>query len=73
MQEFRKLDEEFCLKAREFVQSHAYKRGETNLTTDMFNASMKGTYQLEVCSETAWVWLHNSGFFRKNRIYFNGH
>ena len=59
-------DEEFRLKAREFVRSHAYKRGEPNLTADMFNAWMKETYKLEVCSETARVWLHNLGFSQKN-------
>ena len=58
-------DEEFRLKAREFVECHAYKRGEPNLTADMFNAWMKETYKLEVCSETAQVWLHNLGFSQK--------
>lgn len=69
-------DEEFRLKAREFVRCHAYKRGKPNLTADMFNAWMKETYKLEVCSETARVWLHNLGFSQKKHhksVYFDGH
>ena len=37
---------------------------------------VKETYQLEVCSETARVWLHNLGFAQKNHhqsVYFDGH
>ena len=37
---------------------------------------VKETYQLEVCSETARVWLHNLGFTQKNHhksVYFDDH
>ena len=45
-------------------------------TTDMFNAWVKDTYQLDICSETARVWLHKLGFTQKNHhksVYFDGH
>ena len=46
-------DEEFCLAAREHVRSNAYRKGEPNLTADMFFAWVSETYQVDVCVDTA--------------------
>ena len=46
-------DKEFYLAAREHIRSNAYRKGEPNLTADMFRAWVSETYQVDVCVDTA--------------------
>ena len=55
-------DKEFYLAAREHIRSNAYRKGEPNLTADMFRAWVSETYQVDVCVDTARTWLHHLGF-----------
>ena len=69
-------DEEFCLAAREHIRSNAYRKGEPNLTADMFRAWVSETYQVDVCVDTARMWLHHLGFDQcdhQKGVYFDGH
>ena len=69
-------DEEFRLKAREYVRSRAHRRGEPNLTANMFLGWIQETYHVDVCAETARLWLHNLGFSQTHHhkgMYFDGH
>ena len=52
-------DEEFQLAAHTFVREHAYRKGELNLTTDMF---CKYSFIVVISLETARQWLHHFGF-----------
>ena len=56
-------DEEFRHTAREYVRSHAHRRGEPNLTANMFL----------LCAETTRLWLPNLGFsltHQQKGVYF---
>ena len=69
-------DEEFRLKAREYVRSRAHRRGEPNLTANMFLGWIQEIYHVDVCAETARLWLHNLGFSQTHHhkgMYFDGH
>lgn len=69
-------DEEFRLKAREFVRANAYVRGEPNMTSQAFRNWIQSTSTVTICRETARSWLHNLGFSQKNHhkeVYFDGH
>ncbi len=69
-------DEEFKLKAREFVRKNTCKKGEPNLTAHTFQVWIESTYSVTVCDETARVWLHLLGFSQQNHqkgVFFDGH
>ena len=55
-------DEEFQLAARTYVHSNAYRKGEPNLTTEMFCRWVNDNYSVNITSETARRWLHHLGF-----------
>ena len=57
-------DEEFCLAVREYIRSNAYRKGEPNLTADMFRAWVSESYKVDVCVDTARTWLHHLGFYQ---------
>ena len=52
----------FKLAARSFVRENAYKKGEPNMTVQMFKDWMKSTYDLDVCHEIARLYLKTLGF-----------
>ena len=69
-------DEEFQLAARSYVRSTAYRKGEPNLTTQMFCQWAKEKFSIEICTETARRWLHHLGFNICNHqkgVFFDGH
>ena len=69
-------DEEFQLKAREFVRMHAHRKGEPNLTSVMFRQWISETFSVTICDETARLWMHKLGFWQHTHtkgIYFDGH
>ena len=69
-------DEEFCLAAREYIRFNAYRKGEPNLTADMFRAWVSGSYKVDICVDTARTWLHHLGFHQcdhQKGVYFDGH
>ena len=57
-------DEDFQLSARTYVRSNACKKGEPNLTSDMFAVWVKQKYDHDISEETARLWLHKLGFGR---------
>ena len=69
-------DEEFQMKAREFVRKNAYRKGEPNLTVREFAGWVREGWQVDICDDTARRWLHKLGFSRVNHskgVYFDGH
>ena len=69
-------DEEFQLSARKYIRSNAYRKGAPNLTTEMFCKWIKDEFGVEVCCETARVWLHFLGFNMSDHqkgVFFDGH
>ena len=42
-------NEDFKLAARSFLRENAYKKGEPNMTVQMFKDWIKHTYNLDVC------------------------
>lgn len=69
-------DEEFQLEARKYVRRNVYKRGEPNMTAEMFQSWVLSTYDYTICCETARLWLHHLGFSQKvhkKGVYFDGH
>lgn len=69
-------DKSFCLAAREFVRSHACRKGEPNLTGYMLVDWMKEEYNVIIHVSTARRWLHKLGFDRVHHqkgVYFDGH
>ena len=69
-------DEEFRLKAREFIRENACVRGEPNVTCQAFRDWIQTTLDVKICRETARSWLHDLGFSQKNHhkeVYFDGH
>ena len=69
-------DENFQLAARSYVRSTAYRKGEPNLTTEMFCQWVKESFSVDICTETARCWLHHLGFNISNHqkgVFFDGH
>ena len=68
--------DEFCHEARKYVRDNANKKGEPNLTCDMFRDWVNNVYDCEICTVTARKWLQKLGFKQVNHtkgVYFNGH
>ena len=69
-------DEEFQMKAREYVRENAYVRGKPNLTALHFAQWVKKESEVEICEQTARFWLQKLGFsyqmFSKG-VFFDGH
>ncbi len=55
-------DESFKLDATEFVREHGFVKGAPNLTLMDFVHWVHEKWDVEVCEETARVWLHGMGF-----------
>ena len=69
-------DEDFQLAARSYIRSTAYRKGEPNLTTQMFCGWVKENFNTEICTETARRWIHHLGFSMCNHqkgVFFDGH
>ena len=69
-------DEEFQLSARKYIRSNAYRKGAPNRTTEMFCKWINDQYSVNVCCETARVWLHHFGFNMSDHQkgdFFDGH
>ena len=69
-------DENFCFSARQYVRKNACKKGEPNLTSQMFAQWIKTEYGLVVHEVTACKWLAKLGFSRihhQKGVYFDGH
>ncbi len=69
-------DEEFQRKARQFVRSNSYRKGQPNMTSNMFKEWISRGYGVTVCEDTARMWLHRLGFSQKNHqkgVFFDGH
>ena len=58
------LDEQFQNDARIFIRQNACKKGEPNLTAEMFAEWVKSVYDKEISVKTANRWLHKLGFSR---------
>ena len=69
-------DEKFQLDATEYLREHSYVKRAPNLTLADFAQWVAETWHVEVCKETARLWLHRMGFsyrqFSKG-VYFDGH
>ena len=66
-------DEEFQLQ---YVHSNAYRKGEPDLTTDMFCKWVCDTFSVHISFETARRWLHHLGFNmcdHQKGVFFDGH
>ena len=50
-------DEEFCIKAREFIYSKSCQRGSPNMTVNDFHDWIEDAYGIKVCVETARSYL----------------
>ena len=58
------------------VRDNANKKGEPNLTVEMFRVWVNKKYDCNICKETARKWLHKLGFQQVNHtkgVYFDGH
>ena len=67
---------EFQREAREYVRTHANRKGSPNMTCKSFAAWVADTWDHEVHEETARQWLHRLGFKPKSTgkgVYFDGH
>ena len=70
------LDEEFQLKAKEYVRANGHRKGAPNMTSEEFATWVNTEFSVSVHEETARKWLHRLGFSQKNHhkgVYFNGH
>ena len=68
--------EAFQLSARCFVQAHACRKGEPNMTSRMFADSVESEHNVRVHDETARRWLGELGFSQVHHqkgVYFDGH
>ena len=54
--------EAFQLSARSFVRAHACRKGEPNMTSEMFADWIESEHNLRVHDETARRWLRELGF-----------
>lgn len=52
-------NENFRLEATQYIREHGYVKGAPNLTLAHWVA---GKWDVEVCEETARLWLHDMGF-----------
>ena len=69
-------NEEFKLAARSYVRENAYKKGEPNMTVCTFKQWIYDKFNVEVCLETARLYLYRLGFKQcdhKKGIFFDGH
>ena len=69
-------NEEFQLSARKYIRSNAYRKGEPNLTTEMFCRWVSDSFSINVSNETARRWLHYLGFNMNDHhkgVFFDGH
>ena len=69
-------DENFQLCAREYIHSNAYRKGEPNLTSEMFCRWVNDNYGVNISCMTARRWLHYLGFNmcdHQKGVYFDGH
>ena len=69
-------NEDFKLAARSFVRENAYRKGEPNMTVQTFKDWIKSTYDLDVCHETARLYLKRLGFNQVDHqkgVFFDGH
>ena len=55
-------DENFRLEATEYVRVHGYLKGTPNLTLADFVRWVNEEWKVEICEETARLWLHKMGF-----------
>ena len=70
------LDEQFQNDARIFIHQNACKKGEPNLTVEMFAEWFKSVHDKDISVKTANRWLHKLGFSRTHHqkgVYFDGH
>ena len=68
--------EEFQLAARTFVRRNTCKKGQPNLTSEMFVEWIDSTYGKRIHKVTARRWLSPLGFSRvqhQKGVYFDGH
>ena len=69
-------DEHFCREARAYVQKHACRKGEPNLTCKMFTEWVQAEHATCISEATARRWLSKLGFSRVHHqkgVYFDGH
>lgn len=69
-------DEEFRIKAREFIYRKSYQRGSPNMTVKDFRDWIEEEYGTKVCVETARSYLQSLGFTQNSHhkaVYFDGH
>ena len=69
-------DEHFCLEARAYVQKHACRKGEPNLTCKIFTEWVQAEHATCISEATARRWLSKLGFshvHHKKGVYFDGH
>ena len=68
--------EDFKINARKFVRQNAYKKGEPNMTVNVFRMWVETAYNVKIVNETARLLLHRLGFSQKHHqkgVYFDGH
>ena len=69
-------DEEFRIKAREFIYRKSYQRGSPDMTVKDFRDWTEEEYGTKVCVETARSYLQSLGFTQNSHhkaVYFDGH
>ena len=69
-------DENFRKEAKQFVLENGYVKGRPNLTLQQFVTWLKESNDVEICTATASLWLHDMGFSYKQfskGVYFDGH
>ena len=69
-------DEDFKLAARTFIRTNACKKGEPNLTSQMFANWIESSYDIQISSRTAARWLNALGFSQmchQKSVFFDGH
>ena len=70
------LDGQFQNDARIFIRQNACKKGEPNLTAEMFAEWVKSVHDKEISVKTANRWLHRLGFSHTHHqkgVYLDGH
>ena len=66
-------NDEFCVEARKYVRDNANKKGEPNLTSDVFRDGISKEHDCEICRDTARKWLHKQQVNHTKGVYFDGH
>lgn len=59
-------DENFRKEATEFILENGYAKGKPSLTLSDVVQWVKDTHDVEVCTATVSIWLHNMGFSYQN-------